>query len=143
MTRGQKLISRLTRTLLILCIFLGGGALFGGVMAFISPDFMGAPLLVPILQEIPIVGSRITTLAIPATALLLFIFVPHAITVLLMFRKHPWRFTAAIVCGVFVIVFTAVEMIFMPNPVSVLFLLFGAAEITLALGCQGKSKSAE
>lgn len=132
---GQK--ARRSRfALLVLCIFVGAGALFGGGMSFIAPDFMAAPMLVPILQEIPMVGPHITSLAIPATALLLLIFVPHLIAVILMLKKHSRQFLGAIICGIFLVAFTAGEMLFMPNLVSILFLLFGIVEIVLALICQ-------
>lgn len=136
----QRLTSRTRRALLILCIFVGAGALFGGIMAFVLPDFMGAPLLLPILQKIPFVGPYITSLALPALALLLFVFAPHTIAVLQLVRKSARQYTGSIICGAFLVAFTIGEMIFIPNPASVLFLLFGIAEIVLSIICLNDSK---
>ena len=123
------------RALLILCFFVGVGALGGGITAYISPETMGASSIIPLLQEIPSVGPYINSYIIPASALLLFVFVPQAIATVLLLRKHSRQFIGAIVSGAFLAVFTIVELIFVYNYLSWLYLAFGVIEIVTAIVC--------
>jgi hypothetical protein len=132
---GQTKQQRWRLALYIFCVFMGGGALFGGVMAFFSPEFMGEPYILPLLQKIPFVGALIDSLVIPATALLTCIFLPHAVAIILLLRKHHYQYMSAIVCGTLVVAFTAVEMVFMLNLVSAFYLLLGAIETAVAAIC--------
>lgn len=128
------------RCALILCLFVGVGALYGGVGAFIVPEFFGASLIIPFLRNIPFVGGFIDSYTLPASALLIFIFVPQTTAAALLLWKRSGQFTAVLICGILMSLFTIGELIFIPNPVSVLFLLFGISEIVAALACS-KAKS--
>ena len=128
------------RVLLIFCIFVGVGALFGGVGGYVAPDFFGASMVIPMLREIPFVGLYINSYMIPASALLLFVFVPQTIATIRLLRRHPKQFSAAIVCGILLAVFTIVELIFLPNALSWVYLSFGAIEIALAVVCSKKTQ---
>ncbi len=132
---GTRAYQRWHRALLILCAFIGIGALFGGAGAFIAPDFFGASLLVPLFHDLPFVGQYIDSLALPGTALLLFVFVPQSLATFLLGKRHSRQYSGAQICGILLIAFTAVELILIPNPVSWLYLFFGVAELTIALLC--------
>jgi hypothetical protein len=118
--------------LIAISIFVSVGALYGGVAAFISPNFMGAEQLVPIFQDLPAIGSCINSLTLPASTLLLFIFLPQAIAAVLLLRKRSSWFVAVVICGVILAIFTIVELIVIPNVVSVIYLAFGLSELAIA-----------
>ena len=124
-----------SRLLLVLCLFNGIGALFGGVGGMVAPEFFGSSQLVPILHELPFIGPYINTLVIPASTLLLFIFVPQSVAATLLLRKHPGQFIAVIICGILLVAFTAVELIVIPNPLSWVYLFIGVVEIVIAIVC--------
>jgi hypothetical protein len=127
------------RALLILCIFVGAGALFGGVAAYIAPNFMGAQQLVPIFQALPVIGPYLNSLVLPASALLLFVFLPQAIASLLLLRKQPSQFTATIICGLMLSVFIIVELIVLPNFLAWFYLALGVAEIAISVFCSKRA----
>ncbi|MCL2889240.1 MAG: hypothetical protein FWE65_02320 [Eggerthellaceae bacterium] len=131
------------RLLLGMCIFMGVGALGGGLAALIAPDgsLMGAQELVPVLQEIPFFGQFIDSLALPASALLLFVFVPHAVGILLLIKRQPQQYIAGMVCGLFVVVFTAVELVLIPNFLSWIFLFLGLVEAGAGFLCHSLGRS--
>jgi hypothetical protein len=68
--------------------------------------------------------------------LLLFVFIPQTVASLLLLRKHPAQYYAAIICGVLLAVFTITEIALIPNPLSVLYLFFALFEIAAAILCQ-------
>ncbi|MCL1798110.1 MAG: hypothetical protein FWG24_07380 [Eggerthellaceae bacterium] len=129
------------RTLFGLCVFVAVGALFGGGMGVLDPHstLMGAELIVPELQKAPLVGQHIDSLLIPASTLLLFVFIPQTVASLLLFKKHPAQYYAAIICGTLLAVFTITEIALIPNPLSVLYLCFALFEITTAIICQRRT----
>ena len=132
--KGNKIWRRI---LTGLTIFVGVGALGGGGLAIIVPDgsLMSAQAIIPELQKIPLVGQYLDSLFIPGCALLLFIFFPQIIAGILLLRKHPKQYLVAIISGVLLEVFTIVEIIFLPNFLSWIYLFFGAVEITTAFMC--------
>jgi len=121
------------RFLLGISLFNAIGALFGGTCAFLIPEFMGASLLVPLLQEIPIVGPFIDSLAWPAAALLLFICLPQSVAAAMLLRGARWRYIAALICNTFLIIFTTVEILVMPNPLSWAYLLLGVVGVAVSV----------
>lgn len=125
------------RILLGLAVFVAAGALFGGGIAVVDPHgaFMGAPLLVPMLQQIPLIGPLIDSLLIPGSALLLFVFIPQTVAMALLLRRQGGQYRAGIICGALLVIFTLVEIIVMPNFLSPVYLAFGLVEIVAGILC--------
>ena len=134
----QRAFKRQRVTLLVLCAFVGLGALGGGGLALISPDgtLMSAQLLIPALQKIPIAGPYLDSLTLPACALLLFVFIPQTLATILLIRKHSRQYPTSILCGCLLSLFTIGEIILIFNLLSFLFLAFGVLEVGLALACR-------
>jgi len=131
------------RVLLVLCLFVAVGALGGGGLVVIAPDgsLLGAQAIIPELHNIPLVGPHLDSLLIPGCALLLFVFVPQTIASILLLGKHPKQYTAGIICGAIMAVFTIVEIVFLPNFLSWIFLFFAVVEICAAVLCMRSSQS--
>ncbi|MCL1847641.1 MAG: hypothetical protein FWF91_06740 [Coriobacteriia bacterium] len=127
----------LRRILLIELLFVGIGALGGGGAALISPDgsLMQAQTLIPALQDLPLVGPLIDSLLLPASALLLFVFVPQTLAAIFLLRKRPRQYTAGIVAGILLMLFTLVELIFLFNVLSIIYFALGASEVALSYLC--------
>lgn len=123
------------RILLGLCVFVAAGALGGGGMAVVQPSgaLMSAQALIPVLHEIPLVGQYINSLLIPGLVLLVFVFIPHLIAVILLFKTHTKQYFASIICGALLIAVTTGEVILLgSNFLSWLYCAFGAIEIILS-----------
>ena len=125
------------RILLILCAFVGIGALAGSALALIAPDgsLMAAQELIPILQGLPLVGKYVDSLFLPGCALLLFVCIPQMLAALLLLRKHPKQYAIGLIGGLLLSVFTVVELVIMPSFLSWVYLLFGVIEIVSSLVC--------
>jgi len=130
-----KQARRWQRTLLTLCIFVGLGALYGGIAAYVAPNFMGAEPLLPSLQKIPLIGSHIDSLVWPASALLALVFIPQIMAAVFLLAKHSNRYRMAIAAGIVLILFTSGEMLVIPNIVSVLYMAFGVIEVIAGVQC--------
>ncbi|MCL2757582.1 MAG: hypothetical protein FWD43_05840, partial [Coriobacteriia bacterium] len=126
------------RLLFVLCVVCAVGALGGGIAALLSPDgtFLSAQDLIPVLHALPLVGQYIDSLTIPAIALLVLIFLPQTVAILFLLKHFRGRYLIGIVCGVILVVFTAVEIAFMPNVLSWIFLFAGVFEAGAAVMCR-------
>jgi len=140
--KGHKLWRRI---LLGLTIFVAVGALFGGGIAVVSPHsaFMGAAVLVPVLQELPLVGPAIDSLFIPGAMLLLFVFVPQTLAAVQLLMRRATQYRAGIICGALLAVFTVVELIFIPNFLSWIYLGFGLIEVLCGVLCLRKGEGGQ
>ena len=139
MSKPSTKLSRWHRALMILCLFVGIGALGGGAMGLISPDgslIQAQTIITDLQKNTPFVGQYIDSLVIPAIALLLFVCIPQTTAGILLLRRHSLQYTAGILVGAMLIVFTFVEMILLPNPLSILYMIFGVIEIIAALLAQ-------
>lgn len=126
------------RVLLILCVFISVGAIFGFVIAVVQTttgSFMGSEAIVPSLQEVPVVGRYIDSLIIPGVALLIFVFAPQVIAGILLLRRHLKQYTAVIIGGILLAVFTIGELVLIPSFLSWVFLFFGIVEICAGVFC--------
>lgn len=125
------------RTLVALCIFVSIGALGGGLAGILWPDgsLMQAQGIITTLQAIPLFGTYIDSLTLPASALLLFVFAPQAVAAALLLSKRPKQYAAGMMCGILLVVFTVVEIIVIPNVLSWIYLAFGIVEVIAAALC--------
>ena len=124
------------RTLVVIFVLNGVGALYGGVAAFIAPDFMGAELLVPIFHNLPLIGPYLNSLILPASALLLFICLPQSLAAILLLRRHTRQYIVAALNGAMLVAFTFVEILIIPNPLSLAYLLVGVVQMVLGIVLQ-------
>jgi len=126
------------RILVFLSIFNAIGAIGGCCIAFIPglAASVGADVIAAQLQQnTPFVGQYIQTLFIPGLALLLFVFVPQIIASILLLRKRPKQYIAGIVCGGMLVCVEIVELILIPNPLSLIYLIIGIVQTIAGIMC--------
>ena len=125
----------LARWALFWTLFIGAGALLGVGMMWINPDAFGmAPLLWQMQDHLPLIGGWIASFALPGVFLLVVIGVPNFVGAVLIWRRHkiaPWW---AMACGIILVCWILLQLlvVFGPNPTSVVYLVFGLAQLVMA-----------
>jgi len=123
------------RILLVLCLFIGIGAIGGCALAFVPAfsAFSGADEIVPVLQQAPLVGQYIDSLVIPGFALMILVLIPQGIASILLLRKHPRQIHAGIIAGALLVACEIGELVLIPNPLSWIFLALGVIQISAGI----------
>ena len=122
----------------LICAINGVCAIiFGAVMMVFPADApWGLSELVPSLQAMPLPSFMLDTLFWPGLALLLVNGVANAIASALFFVRRPVDRVAlcwALLAGVLLVCWSVFELAFIPNALSVFYLIVGIAQIALAV----------
>ena len=126
------------RVLLFWTLFIGIGALFGGLVMLISgwsdSDLLGMTALLPDMQKLPFADALFQDLTFPGAALLFFIGLPHLATTALLLARKPVATAYGILCGAVLMLWICIQFVIFPlNFMSTIFFIFGLLEFLTAL----------
>ncbi|MDR1089226.1 MAG: hypothetical protein LBL23_08175 [Coriobacteriales bacterium] len=71
----------------------------------------------------------------PGVALTLVNGIPNLVCAVLLLRRQRWQYAVGIICGVLLLLWTAWECVFMPNPVTTVYLVIGIVQTAVAVYC--------
>lgn len=121
--------------LMVICIVNGVSALICGPLMFLAPDgsLMGMQALIGEMQAFPLADVFFQDLFWSGIALLMVNGIPNLITTVLLFKKHPFAYRAGIICGVLLVLWSVFECIYIPNPLSIGYLVVGIIQTSAAV----------
>mgnify|MGYP007125811033 CR=1 FL=1 len=125
----------LRRILLFWCLFIGLGALGGGLCMLIDPSgaSTGMDGLLPGLQKLPFADTLFSTLVFPGIALLCVNGAPQLIAAWLLLRRRPAGVTLGSVCGLLLMAWICIQFVIFPlNVLSTAYFIFGLLEALCA-----------
>jgi uncharacterized membrane protein len=131
----MQLVSR--RVLLGICLFNGIAACIFGPLMFLAPDgsLMGMQSLIPVMQTWPAAEIFFQDLFWSGVALMLVNGIPNLVCAILLLRRQKWQYGVGAFCGVLLILWTVWECVFMPNPVTTVYLVMGIVQTVAAVYC--------
>ena len=117
-------------------LFIGLGALGGGVCMLIEPSgsIMQMEPLLPYFKVLPLSDLLFQNYTFPGIALLLVNCVPQLIAALLLVKKHAFAARLCLICGVLLMLWIIIQFIIFPlNALSTSYFIFGALEAACAI----------
>lgn len=136
--KGAALVETIARrVLLAIAWFNGIAAPICGILMIISPqgEIMQMQSLLPEMQTWPGANIFFQDLFWPGVALLCVNGIPNLVCLVLWFQKRASYTNIGIISGVLLILWCTWEMIFIPNAVTVFYLIVGVVQLAAALYC--------
>jgi hypothetical protein len=131
------------RTLLGICLVNGIAALICGPLMFLAPDgsLMGMQSLLPIMKTWPFAELFFQSLFWPGVALVLVNGLPNLVCAALLIRCQHLQYRVGIICGALLICWSVWECVFMPNPVTTIYLIIGIIQTLAAIICVTRERT--
>jgi hypothetical protein len=129
-------MNKLEKWLVFWTLFIGIGALWGTFMMWYDPTgkTWGMQEILPALRVLPFADFFFKDFRWAGAALLLVNGIPQIITAILLFKQNKFATHAAMICGIFLILWITLQFIIFPlNLLSSIYFLFGLIEFFTAL----------
>lgn len=118
-------------------LFIGIGAYAGAAMMFISPDgsMFGMEPLLPLIRELPLPDLFFRDFIWSGIALLVVNGLTNTAAFILLKRENRYGSIAGAVCGIILVLWTALQLLYLFgfNFMSFIFFLFGLAQLANGL----------
>lgn len=130
------------RVLLAICLINGIAAPLCGILMIASPDgqIMHMQEVLIEMQTWPFAEVFFRDLTWSGIALLCVNGIPNLICLALRWAKRPSYTIMGVICGILLILWCTFEMFFIPNGVTVFYLIIGIIQTTVALFCAKRKK---
>ncbi len=132
----------LRRWLIFWTLFIGLGALYGGVTMLLDPTgaTSGMGGLLPGLRKLPFAEVLFENLIFSGIMLLCVNCVPQLVAAVLLLRRRPSGVTLGLVCGVLLMLWICIQFFIFPlNVLSTAYFVFGLLEGACALWLRKKA----
>ena len=139
--RTRPKLTALARWALFWTLFIGVGALWGTVMMWAMANVVGMGPLLDQMQKLPLANVFFTNFTWPGVFLLVIIGLPNLAGAALTLRCSRVAPFWTIGCGVILIGWICFQLFiaFGPNPLSLIYLVFGLTQATLAVAWTRKA----
>lgn len=129
-------MDRLAKVFLVAVSVLNGLAgIACGILFLASPDgsLMQAGELLPVVQGLPLADVFFQDFTWIGIAMLLVLAVPNTVAAVLLFRRHPRRYTVTLAAACLLLAWTGFELIFMINPLAVGYFVVGVLSVLASM----------
>jgi hypothetical protein len=130
----EKKFKRARGFLIFWSLFFGISGLPSVVMLWFFADSVGMGPLLVALQSLPFGHLLFATWLLPGLALLVVITVPNLIGGVVLIKKVAHAEKFSVLLGIILMLWTTFELVvFGPNALSIIYLIFGGAQLLTAL----------
>ena len=139
-------IKTLRRMLLFWCLFIGIGALWGGVSMFIDPTgvVFGYDFFFTGFKKLPFYDVLFTNLIFPGISLIIVNGLTQLFTAYTLLRRRLNGSLYGIICGVLLMLWICIQFVIFPfNWISTAYFIFGVLEALTAILLRRKEKEAK
>lgn len=118
--------------LLFWCLFIGVGAVFGGLCMLIEPSgkIMGMKDLLPFFQVLPFADTLFSNFIFPGIALLIVNGITNIVASVLIIKKNKYGLILGAIFGFTLMLWITIQfVIFPPNFMSTIYFIFGILQL--------------
>jgi hypothetical protein len=129
--KSTKKLKRARAFSIFWSLFIGIGALWGGVMMLVEPSgkIWGMAEMLPYFQKLPYPDVFFQNFIFPGIALLIVNGITNFISFFLIYKNHRLAALSAMLCGIILMLWIVVQFIIFPlNFMSTLYFIFGVLQ---------------
>jgi len=125
--------------LLVISLLNGIAGLICGTLMIVRPDgsLMALQSVIPVLRQTPVLGALFfRDLLWVGIVMLLGLGIPSSFAAVLTIRKHRWMYGAQLLAGICLLLWCITELLILPNPAVVGYLVVGIVQVISAVHLQ-------